>query len=218
MAINSNSRKLNLSAWLASSQPNEFRANLKLQKFLFFYEIFSKIDGEEADFNYLRAYPNGPVFSSVYGDYIYHQLSFFPAVQSITAESVTGVNEERARLSGFLVKILTEQELSDLTHELDAWKIHEPAIDRGEKNISISEEDFSQDDYLLLRTLKEMYPNELIESSTVVSMMDKNFLISNDDFGKLTEDQTKIFLNLTEQEIDNPVYVSLSEEGVMLID
>lgn len=143
--------------------------NLKLQKFLFFYEVFSKMGGEDCDFEYLRAYPNGPVFSNVYGDYIYHSPAFFPAVQSVPVESVAGINEGRAKLSGFLVKILTEKELSDLTHEFDAWKVHQPAINRGVKNISITENDYSQDEYLILQTLREMYPIDLIENTTVVS-------------------------------------------------
>lgn len=218
MILNSNTRKLELSSWLSNNQPSEFRVNLKLQKFLFFYEAFSEIDGENGDFEYLRAYPNGPVFSNVYGDYIYHSAYFFPAVQAIVAESIKNINEERAKLSGFLVKILTEEELSDLTHELDAWKVHEEAIKRGLKNISISEDDFSEDDYLLLKTLREMYPNELIENSTVISMMDKNFLLSTEDFGRLSEDQTKVFLNLANEDLENPVYVSLTDEGVLLID
>lgn len=218
MSLNSNDRKLHLSSWLAKNQPAEFRINLKLQKFLFFYESLSKMEGEENDLSYLKAYPDGPVFSNVYGDYIYHGAKFFPTVHSISLESVTNVNENRAKLSGFLVKILTEKELSDLTHELDAWKVHKPAIDSGQRSISIMESDFTKDDYLLLQTIKEMYPTDLIDNSTVISMKDKNFLLSNEDFGCLTEDQTRVFLNLTEEDLDNPVYVSFSEEGVLLID
>ncbi|MBO1909767.1 hypothetical protein [Sporosarcina sp. 6E9] len=218
MILNSNAHKLQLSSWLSTNQPKDFTQNLKLQKFLFFYEAFSKMDGEDADFNYLRAYPNGPVFSNVYGDYIYHGPAFFPAVESIEIELIDSINEERAKLSGFLVKILNEDELSDLTHELDAWKVHEPAIRRGEKNISIREEDFTEDDFLLLRTLREMYPSELIDNSAVISIMDKNFLLSIGDFMRLTEDQKNVFLNLVDEDLENPVYVSLSDEGVLLID
>ena len=218
MVLNSNARKLELSSWLANHQPQEFRVNLKLQKFLFFYEAFSKIDGEDGDFEYLRAYQNGPVFSNVYGDFIHNSAYFFPAVQAVISESIKSVNEERAKVSGFLVKILTEEELSDLTHELDAWKVHESEIKKGVRNISIREEDFSQADFQLLETLREMYPNELIDNSTVISIMDKNFLLSNDDFARLTEDQTKIFLNLANEDLENPVYVSFTEEGALLID
>src|SRR5699024_4743813 len=123
MYINSNERKVELSSWLKLNQPSEFSDNLKLQKFLFFYEVLSKIENEEADFSYLRAYPNGPVFSNVYGDYVYQSLAFITRLDEFVDKPINEVNEERAKFAGFLVKILNEKELSDLTHELDAWKI-----------------------------------------------------------------------------------------------
>ena len=67
--INSDDRKLELSGWLMENDEDSYNDPLKLQKFLFFYESFSKANGKPADFDYLRGYKNGPVFSSVYGDY-----------------------------------------------------------------------------------------------------------------------------------------------------
>lgn len=218
MFINSNTRKVELSSWLKHKQPGEFTDNLKLQKFLFFYEALSKLEEDESDFNYLRAYPNGPVFSNVYGDYIYQSIAFMDSIEQVDLQKTNNIDEERAKFSGFLVKILSEEELSDLTHELDAWKVHEPKIKKGIKNITIHESDFSEDDFHLLRTLRSMYPNDLIDDSEVISIMDKNFILPKEDLQKLTEEQKNVFLTLANEELNNPVFVNLSEEGVLLID
>ena len=52
--INSTKRKLALSGWLKNNNGKEYDTPLKLQKFLLFYELFSDIDGDEADFSDLR--------------------------------------------------------------------------------------------------------------------------------------------------------------------
>jgi len=219
MYVNSNERKLKLSSWLKSNQRSEFSSNLKLQKFLFFYEVFSKMDGEnDYDFNYLRAYPNGPVFSNVYGDYNYQSMAFWDNLNRISSCTIEDINETRAKLSGFLVRILNENELSELTHEFDAWKKHESAIQRGEKNITIIEEDFTDHDFHLLEMLRNMYPIEFIENTEVISILDKNFLLSKSDFTNLTEEQRTAFLTLADEDLHNPVYVDITEQGVMLVD
>ena len=64
--IYSNQRKLSLSGWLKEYEINEYNKPLKLQFFLLFYEVFSKINGESPDLSYLRGYKRGPVFSQVW--------------------------------------------------------------------------------------------------------------------------------------------------------
>lgn len=65
--IYSNNRKRCLSGWLHQNSEIAYNTALKLQKFLLFYECFSKVSGEEADFGHLRGYKRGPVFSQVWG-------------------------------------------------------------------------------------------------------------------------------------------------------
>ena len=79
--INSNTRKLTLSGWLRKNNPREYDSPLKLQKFLLFYELLSKTAGEQADFDHLRGYKRGPVFSNVWGDYTKERISFNEAVE-----------------------------------------------------------------------------------------------------------------------------------------
>lgn len=217
MILNSSKRKLELSKWLSNNQYREFSRHLKLQKFIFFYESFTKLESEIADFSYLRAYLNGPVYSDVYGDYNYRNDIFVSTLSSLSEQ--TSINEKRAKLAGFIVKILNEEELSDLTHEFDAWKAKKGQMSQGHKNIPMSESDFSADDLELLRTLQEMYPLELINEVDVISIGSKNFLISKEDKARLTDEQENIFINLADNDdLHNPVFVSLSDDGVLLID
>lgn len=67
--IYSNERKLCLSGWLMEHHEIEYNTPLKLQKFLLFYEAFTKVSGETPDFSHLRGYKKGPVFSNVWGKY-----------------------------------------------------------------------------------------------------------------------------------------------------
>lgn len=54
--VSSNSRKLTLSAWLKKHRESEYNSPQKLQNFLFFYEVFSKVAGDDkADFDHLIA-------------------------------------------------------------------------------------------------------------------------------------------------------------------
>lgn len=53
--INSNKRKLCLSGWLKNNYHSSYKSPVKLH-FLLFYESFSKINGEKADFTYLKGY------------------------------------------------------------------------------------------------------------------------------------------------------------------
>lgn len=216
MHLNSSNRKLVLSNWLATHQIEEFSRHLKLQKFIFFYESFTKLENESADFSYLRAYLNGPVFSDVFGDYNNRRDLFLDTMSHQDAWPT--INENRAKLAGFIVKILNERELSDLTHEFDVWKVKETLIRQGVKNVPMRESDFSDNDLFLLKTLSEMYPMELINEISIISIGDKNFLISKEDMNKLSAEQENIFVNLAEADLNNPVYVSLSEDGVLLID
>ena len=104
--INSNDRKLSLCGWLQKTHPTEYDRTLKLQKFLFFYEVFSKVDGEKPDFSHLRGYQNGPVFSQVWGDYTKERSAFDSASIKCYNENTDSININRAEKSAFIVQIL----------------------------------------------------------------------------------------------------------------
>ena len=218
--INSNDRKLSLCGWLQKTHPTEYDRTLKLQKFLFFYEVFSKVDGEKPDFSHLRGYQNGPVFSQVWGDYTKERSAFDSASIKCYNENTDSININRAEKSAFIVQILSEEELSNFTHCMNLWKSKEPRIMRRERNVSLAEEDFNESDAKLISALDDLYPLEVIRHSRVISLNNYYFLISDTDYERLTEEHRDILdtVSTSKEELHNPVYVEIDEEGRLIID
>lgn len=217
--IYSNERKLCLSGWLKEYNENEYNSPLKLQKFLLFYEAFSKVFGDEHDFGHLRGYKRGPVFSNVWGDYTKEREMF----NSIATEKYHSKKENidlvRAKKCAFFVQTLTEKELSDVTHHMNIWKSKKNRIMRGEYQVDLEEKDFNSDDEQMIKLLDSMYPEEMIENSQVISL-DKNYFVFNKrDVTRLTEAHFDTLFALAENEkLHNPVYVDMDEEGRLIID
>lgn len=217
--INSNYRKQSLCGWLKETNPEEYNSHLKLQKFLFFYECFSKIEGEKADFDHLKGYKRGPVFSSVFGDYRKEKQSFDQESQKSYESRKDNINHIRAEKCAFLIKVLSEQDLSDLTHRMNIWKCKENRIMNGESQVSLSEEDFSKSDEKLIQMLDCMYPIEFIRQSVVITINNYNFVLKKEDLANLTEEHYDTLSLMTENvELHNPVYVEIDEEGRLIVD
>lgn len=217
--IYSNSRKLLLSGWLKENGSTEYNSPLKLQKFLLFYEAFTKINGDTADFSHLRGYKRGPVFSNVWGDYTHERLAFDDAVQKEYSSAHEQIDEERAKKSQFIVSILSENELSELTHKLNIWNAKETRIMQGERQVDLCESDFSDNDARIMRLLEEMYPISLIDNSHIVEIDNHYFVFNKQDAGRLTEQHFDILSALSDNEqLSNPVYVELDEEGRLVVD
>jgi hypothetical protein len=217
--INSNTRKLCLSGWLKKYSETEYNTPLKLQKYLLLYESFSKISGEKPDFGHLRGYAKGPVFSDVWGDYTKERGAFNHAVEKAFHNAPDSINVSRAKKSAFIVKTLTEKELSELTHKMNIWKSKETQIMSGERQVSLREEDFNEEDTAMMKLLDSMYSDDMINNSEVINLDRNYFVFSKADMPKLTEEHFDVLLSLTEQEeLENPVYVEMDEEGRLLID
>lgn len=209
------------SGWLQKNQPTNFNSDLKLQKFLFLYESIEETLNNNGDFHKLKGYANGPVFSDVYGDCFHERSNFYNNVQEIYDEHSHLVNDKSAKLAGFLVQIMNEDELSLLTHNFNIWKSKETNILRGERNVSLSKTDFNDKDKSLISSFYNAYSDEYIESVTVLEINKKSFVISKSDFKKIIDQDIDIelFIQLSEQEdLLNPVYLSISEDGVILVD
>lgn len=218
--INSNKRKLCLSGWLKNNYYSSYESPVKLQKFLLFYESFSKINGEKADFTYLKGYKRGPVFSQVWGDYTKERQSFDRAADiSYTFSAASEINDELAQKSAFLVRTLSDTELSELSHKMNIWKVKEKRIMNGELQVPLAEEDFNRDDKKMMELLNAMYPIQLIKQSDVISINNYFFVIKKSDFPRLTEEHYDILSSLTETgELMNPVYVDIEKGGRLIID
>lgn len=217
--ICSNERKLCLSGWLKENNSTSYETPLKLQKFLLFYEAFAKVSGENPDFSHLRGYKKGPVFSIVWGDYTKERSNFNSAAQHAFASNSVAIDTERAEKCAFMVSTMTEKELSDLTHQMNLWKCKEERIMNGEYQVDLSERDFNSDDEKLIRTLDDMYPSQLVENSTVLCLDRKYFFFTKSDAQHLTEEHFDILLTLAEnEELHNPVFVDIDDEGRLIVD
>jgi hypothetical protein len=217
--LNSSIRKKALSGWLKKYHEKEFLLPLKLQKFLFFYEALSKIENDVSEFKKLKGYINGPVFSDVYGDYTYERDDFYKEVKKVYNENAKSINTDRAKLAGFLVSILNDNELSKFTHEFNIWKAKEKDITPLMKNVSLNKKDFNKKDAELLGSMKNMYPTDYIDSVEVYEISGKSFILNKKDISKLNNESKYIFISLAnESSLQNPVYISISDDGVVLVD
>lgn len=217
--INSNRRKLALSGWLRRNSRNEYDTPLKLQKFLLLYESFSKVSGEKPDFGHLRGYKRGPVFSNVWGDYTKEREAFNEAAEECYRLGGTDINEDRARKCAFVVGVLSENELSELTHAMNLWKAKENRIMSGEYQVDLDERDFNENDARLISMLDEMYPIELIENSEIIEIDNRYFVFRRSDAQRLTEQHFDILSSLAENgRLYNPVYAEIDEGGRIIID
>ncbi len=217
--INSNRRKLALSGWLRQNSRNEYDTPLKLQKFLLLYESFSKVSGERPDFGHLRGYKRGPVFSNVWGDYTKEREAFNEAAEESYRLGVIAINEERARKCAFVVGVLSENELSELTHTMNLWKAKENRIMSGEYQVDLDESDFNENDARIISMLDAMYPMELIENSEIIGIDNHYFVFRRNDAQRLSEQHFDILSSLAENEqLYNPVYVEMDEGGRLIID
>lgn len=217
--IYSNERKLCLSGWLHQNGKKEYDASLKLQKFLFLYECFSKVSGEKPDLEHLRGYERGPVFSQVWGDYTKDRTEFDRAADERYHSGSILINEERAEKCAFVVRVLSENELSELTHAMNLWKAKEKRILSGELQVDLDESDFNEDDRRLICALDKMYPIGLVKNSSVVEIDSHYFVFNKEDTPRLTERHFDILSSLAESgQLLNPVYVDIDEGGRLVID
>ena len=216
----SNSRKQYLSGWLKKNSRDEYKRGLKLQKFLFFYEAFSFVEEGKADFSHLRGYKNGPVFSNVLGDYTKDRSNFDNEVEKALQNHENEINLNRAKKSAMIVRTASETELSALTHKLNIWNSQKGRIDAGEKQVNLNVKDFSEEDRKLILLLDGMFTPESYDNTRIVNINEKYFVLDNSDFARLQpwDWDTLSMLSLPNNDLMNPVYVSINAEGVLVVD
>ena len=214
MTINTPKSKLDKIAWLNKQEEIAKFSKLQLQKFLFFYEMFKYVDGNDYDFSSLKAYKNGPVFSNFYGDITYREEEISDYLRSAKEDNTT--NELNARTSKFLIETMTDSELSDLTHEFDMWKVHKDKISAHVQQIPMNEEDITDDDIDLIEFIRSSEPAFKYE---VLMVGDKRFVCSKEDFEHLSDKHLELLDSLSSrEELMNPVYIELDTDGRLLID
>lgn len=217
--MNSSDRKRALCGWLKKNHREEFSSALKMQKYLFFYELLSKMENGDAELRTLKGYKNGPVFSDVYGDRRYEEDIFESEVERVYELHPYLVDENRAEIAGFLVSIMTDDELSELTHRFNIWQSKSSRIKRGEDQVQLDEKDFDYNDQEILMTLKDAYPPEYINSVQIVKIGTKYFVIESEKLEKVSETHLDTLWQLAKsKDLENPVYIDFSESGALLVD
>lgn len=219
MRLYSDEDKFIKAAWLEQESEGSFTP-LQLQKFLFFYEMFSKTKGESYNIKSLCAYSNGPVFSNVYGDYLHDRTSFLERIKEIT--DFSSLSEEISRVSRLVIDSMTERELSNLTHNFDLWSVHEPEIKSGGRQIPISDCEITESDEKQLELLYNYYLklDELGYKS--IKIADKVFMVSKENAEDIKREHSETLDALSRKDdLINPVFIdvdTINGREVLLVD
>lgn len=219
--LNTNIEKLVLLQWFFRNNDRAFRDALKVQKFLFFYEIFSKIQDKTYSLEWLTVYENGPVFTPTIGDYRYQYDDLVAKLSGADlADHNFVLDITTARKANFLVSIMNKADLSELTHQFDIWKKKSGLLAQGMQQIRADENDFSEADWKLAELLFNAYSIDLIESSNILYLDPLKFVIKKDDERRLTDSHRETLdeIAMNPDGLENPVFVSLAEDGVLEID
>ncbi|WP_263836011.1 hypothetical protein [Ureaplasma sp. ES3154-GEN] len=188
--------------------------HLQIHKFLFFYSVFIHLKNEDADWKYLSAYQHGPVFSNLYGDYLYRNQLLREMVEK---ESIDNLNIKIANKVLFLILTHTNQELSMLTHHLDLWRKYEYLLSINKKHIRIKIDDLSNNDQLFLDQIYNSCKD--IDDYLVLKIQNKRFVIRQEDISRVdsTVYQTLTDIN-NKEDLMNPVYIQWNKNGEMIVD
>lgn len=129
--VDSTVRRSCLSGWLKSHSPESYSSPLKLQKFLFLYESFSRVYSGSSDFSHLRGYRIGPVFSDIWTDYFYDRDELDKRVEEAYLLYGGQIDETIAAMSDIIVKGVSDRELISITVSMNIWKSGESLIRKG---------------------------------------------------------------------------------------
>jgi len=216
----STERKLTLCGWLVENNYNTFlNSPLKVQKFLFLYECISKVKGGEYELTNLKGYERGPVFELVYSDYRYRKKEMLEQIESSYNQNKYIIDTEIAKTANYIISSLSENEVSDMTHLFNIWKSKEQEIVDGKKHVDLHEDDFNECDEELIKDILSIYPMKLVDYYKIIDKNPKYFLIHVSDYDKLSEELHGVIDVLaTKDDLINPVYLTISETGGLLVD
>lgn len=111
-----------------------------------------------------------------------------------------------------------EKELSNLTHIFDMWNSKKERIDAGEVQIPIIESDITEKDIALFNQIIPEYPIKN-PGYHVIVMNNKRFVTSDEDYKRLSEVHYNTLEKLSnEDNLFNPIYISIEEDGGLLVD
>ena len=89
----------------------------------------------------------------------------------------------------------------------------------GEYQVDLYEHDFNASDEAMIRALDSMYPEKMIDESEIINLDRFYFVLPQKAMQQLTEAHIDILTSLAEREnLHNPVYVDIDEEGRLVVD
>lgn len=132
------------------------------------------------------------------------------------------VANEVATKANFLVSTMNKIELSELTHRFHIWVNKQDEIMKsGNMNVELEESDFDEHDQALADKQYIMYSLDYINSVKVIKVEDSYFIFDKESYSKITELHETALEELADKEqenLTNPVYVTIAEDGVLEID
>lgn len=161
--------------WLEENKKEgEKISGLKQQKFLLFYNLFLLANEKDANFEGLCAWDNGPVYEQVHAAVKYH-YTIGEIISSIKKPIL--IEDSLAKIAKFIVEVLTDEEVSELTHKFDFWQ---NIIVKEEKQISI--DDISNKDKQKIFNIIESYDLDFILNHKVYKTDNCIFFIEDKDY------------------------------------
>lgn len=205
--MNNNQELLQLCKLLKYKYYNVYNSSIKLQTFLFLYEFINHIEESNYIFKFLNIWKN----------YNYNRKVFDNKIDSIDEDSIT-IDKEKIEITYFIVSSHTENELSELTHSYNFWSEKAKYI-KDKYNDLMLEEDFSEEDKNHIKTMYEVYNIDYVREHKILPINNKRFILNNNDYKLLIEKQKEVLNILSnEDELINPVYISISDRGEILFE
>lgn len=225
--LQTSKRKMQICGWLQLHHSEIYKSPIRLQRFLFLYEAFSKTEDKENDLkwkpdSYLRTelsgskiYRNGPIFTDVHNDYFTKRKEFdYENHSAYTMALPSCVNEHRANRVAFIINSLSDAELSNLIGQFDICSIHD-----NQDGADLNESDFSDRDEKRIDTLHSIYSDESIENNIIISINGLFFLFSRRDAKRITAKQLDALQQLSRscQNTSNPIYMEIDKNDNIIM-
>ncbi len=147
-------------------------SGIKQQKFLLFYNLFLEVNYKKGNFEGLCAWDNGPVYTQVHAA-VKHHYTIGEIIKSINKPII--IDEVLAKISKFIVEVLSDEEVSEITHKFDFWKTI-----INEENKDITNESISNQDKQKILDIMNSYDIDFILSHRVYRAKNCVFFIEND--------------------------------------
>lgn len=175
------------------------------QIFFFYYQLFELLFARESDLRDLCLGRQGFYFSQLEKDLL-SGVSHF--LKNLEGKGTLKANQEvSARKALFLALTTSQSDWQALAPVFDFYQ----TIGRLEHPSLLSSQDRQ---YLMW-----IYQSALEKDYSVKVIGDKHFVLKRQDATKLTGRQTQTLETLSQSEdLVNPVYVTLGEKGVLLLD